>query len=88
MPKGTLALYQSLFPWNKYVLVDDYEECVNVAGDVNCDGVVIAADVTSLYNYLLNGEATHVSTSDVDGDGFVSTVDITLIYNILLGNNR
>ena len=31
---------------------------VIVAGDVNCDGSVNAADVTALYNYILNGDET------------------------------
>ncbi|MBR5638181.1 MAG: family 10 glycosylhydrolase [Muribaculaceae bacterium] len=55
-------------------------------GDVNCDGNVTTADVTAIYNYLLNGDTTFFATSDVDGDGFITTTDITIIYNILLGN--
>ena len=55
-------------------------------GDVDGDGVVTANDVTAVYNYLLNGDETYLSTSDVDGDGEITTVDITIIYNILLGN--
>ncbi|MBP5688792.1 MAG: dockerin type I repeat-containing protein [Muribaculaceae bacterium] len=56
-------------------------------GDVDGDGNVTAADITSLYNYLLNGDETYLSTSDVDGDGVITSADITFIYNILLGNN-
>ena len=55
-------------------------------GDVNCDGSVTTADVTALYNYLLNGDTTYIATSDVDGDGYITTTDITVIYNILLGD--
>jgi hypothetical protein len=55
-------------------------------GDVNGDGTVTSADVTCLYNYLLNGDETYLSTSDVDGDGFITVGDITSVYNILLGN--
>lgn len=86
VPKGTLTLYQALFPWNKYVLVDDYEQCVSTAGDVNCDGAVTSSDVTALYNYLLNDNDTFVATGDVNGDGSITAADITAIYNILLGN--
>ena len=57
-----------------------------VYGDVNCDGEVTAADITCLYNYLLEGDQTFIDTSDVDGDGEITTVDITIIYNIMLGN--
>ena len=55
-------------------------------GDVDGDGAVTSADVTCLYNYLLNGDETYLSTSDVDGDGFITVGDITSVYNILLGN--
>lgn len=54
-------------------------------GDVNGDGTVTSADVTCLYNYLLNGDETYLATSDVDGDGFITVGDITSVYNILLG---
>lgn len=86
VPKGTLALYQALSPWNKYVLIDDYEQCVFAAGDVNCDGSVTSTDVTSLYNYLLNGDETYIASGDVNGDGSITAADITAVYNILLGN--
>lgn len=70
---GDMTLYAG---WEEIV--------VNVPGDVNCDGAVTTADVTCIYNYLLNGDETFIATSDVDGDGFITTVDITAIYNILL----
>ena len=54
-------------------------------GDVNCDGLVNAVDVTIIYNYLLDGDETYKYTCDVNGDGIISAVDITAIYNILLG---
>lgn len=59
-----------------------------VRGDVDGDGTVTSADVTILYNYLLNGDQTYFATSDVDGDGTVTAADVTLIYNILLGNEE
>ena len=64
----------------------DPNAVVVVPGDVNGDGDVTSADVTALYNYLLNGDETYLSTSDVDGDGNITSGDITFIYNILLGN--
>ena len=54
--------------------------------DVNRDGSVTSADITIIYNYLLTGDQTYLSTSDVNGDGSVTSSDITSIYNILLGN--
>lgn len=54
--------------------------------DVDGDRTVTASDITSLYNYLLSGDNTHVSTSDVNGDGSITSADITILYNLLLGS--
>ena len=52
--------------------------------DVNGDGSVTSADVTALYDFLLNGDNTYLATSDVDNDGAITSADITAIYNVLL----
>ena len=54
--------------------------------DVNSDNVVTAADVTALYDYLLNEDLTYYDTSDINGDGNITAADITAVYNLLLGN--
>ncbi len=56
--------------------------------DVNHDGEITVADVTAIFNYLLNGDETFVDTCDVDGDGFITTVDITIIYNYILNGDE
>lgn len=58
-----------------------------ILGDVNCDGSVNAADVTALYNYILNGDTTYIATSDVNNDDAVNAGDVTAVYNIILGQN-
>lgn len=70
------AMYVGLYP-NKETVV----------GDVNGDGSLTTVDITAIYNYLLNGDETYITTSDVNGDGFITSSDITFIYNILLGTN-
>jgi hypothetical protein len=63
------------------------EEPVDVIpGDVNGDGFVTAADVTALYNYLLNNDGSSLVNGDQDGDGFITAGDVTSVYNVLLGN--
>ena len=57
----------------------------HITGDVNCDGSVTAADVTELYNRLLNGNMTYHETSDVNGDGSVTSAYVTAVYSMLLG---
>ena len=54
--------------------------------DVNGDGVVTAADVTALYDIMLNNDYSNVVSSDQNGDGEITAADITVVYNILLGN--
>ncbi len=56
-------------------------------GDVNCDGMVTAADVTAIYDYMLMGDETYSkSTCDINGDGDITAADITALYDIMLGN--
>ena len=66
----------------------DKNAVVVVTGDVNGDGSVTSADVTALYNYLLNGDESCLSTSDVDGDGSITSADVTAVYSIILGNKK
>ena len=56
-------------------------------GDVNGDGVVSGADVTALYNVLLDN-ATVAGEPDVNADGIVNGSDVTALYNILLGTEN
>ncbi|MBR5638302.1 MAG: leucine-rich repeat protein [Muribaculaceae bacterium] len=86
VPKGTLDSYQleqyngNVNPWLMFGNV-----CEVVDGDVNLDGAVTSADVTVVYNHLLNGDNTYIATSDIDSDGTITAADITAIYNMLLG---
>lgn len=57
-----------------------------VNGDVNGDGTVTAADVTSVYDVLLGNSSEYEVTADVNHDGSVTAADVTYIYDILLGN--
>lgn len=55
-------------------------------GDVNGDGNITAADITAIYNKLLNDDITYPESNyDVNGDGNITAADVTAIYNILLG---
>ncbi|MBO4723269.1 MAG: N-acetylmuramoyl-L-alanine amidase [Muribaculaceae bacterium] len=56
-------------------------------GDVNGDGVITAADITELYNFLLNNDSSHIVNGDLNGDGEITAADITAVYSILLGND-
>lgn len=74
-------LFKSYFQ-SKYNWLNEQWSVAN--GDVNCDGIVTAADITTLYDYLLNGNDTLLSTSDITGDGEITAADITALYNLIL----
>ena len=57
-----------------------------IPGDVNGDGEVTAADVTALYDYLLNNDSSHIVNGDQTGDGDITAADVTAVYTILLSN--
>lgn len=59
---------------------------VAIPGDVNGDGEVTAADITSLYNLLLNGDDSNIVNGDQTNDGNITSADVTAVYNILLGS--
>ena len=58
-------------------------------GDVNNDGVVNIADVTSLIDYLLGGNTTSINTAaaDVDDNQTVNIADVTALIDKLLSGN-
>ena len=55
-----------------------------IRGDVNGDGVVSSADISSLIDYLLNGTAIDEAAADVNGDGSVNPADISALIDYLL----
>ena len=82
VPKGCYNKYMGAAQWQDFGDMDENA----LVGDVNCDGSVNAADVTALYNFILNGDETYLSTSDVNNDDAVNAGDVTAVYNIILGN--
>ena len=81
VPKGTRAMYKATMPWSEFYNIE--VEGGFEPGDVNGDSVVNGADVTALYNVLLDG-ATPDGDADVNGDGVVNGADVTALYNLLL----
>ena len=56
-------------------------------GDVNGDGVVNIADVTTLIDYLLGNEVQNFNSNnaDVNGNGLLNIADVTALIDYLLG---
>ncbi len=62
---------------------------LSVPGDVNCDGVVTASDISALFAYVMNAGALSpeaLANADVNGDGNVDATDASLIAQMVFGN--
>ena len=90
-----LRIKQTSGSSTEYCFIDNVEICYEATwtpevllGDVDNDGQVNIADVTSLIDYLLNGDVVVIDhdAADVDGDGSISVADVTAIIDMLLGN--
>lgn len=57
----------------------------NEQGDANNDGVVDAADVVAIMNYILNkpGENFNEKAADVNGDGVINVADVLAVLNTI-----
>jgi formylglycine-generating enzyme required for sulfatase activity len=82
------------FDWTGGVSVGDDETWYGLVeikrggrpGDVNGDGHVNSADITALYDWMLNNNSSNLVNGDANGDGHINSADITCVYDILLGN--
>lgn len=85
VPKNTAYLYSKLEPWNYFnrIVEMEGESGDFIRGDLDCSGVVNGADVTSLYNLLLNGDPVK-GNADVNGDSVINGADVTALYDLLL----
>ncbi|MBP5560208.1 MAG: leucine-rich repeat protein [Muribaculaceae bacterium] len=85
--KATLFHVEDKLPWiMKFPNANvTFYDGFPLYGDVNGDGLISGADVTSLYSVLLDGTEV-AGDADVNRDGVVSGADVTALYSILLGN--
>ena len=94
VPTETCVLKVPQQYYEDYICTEQWEDFFNIEaiaddtipGDVDGDGTVTSADVTIIYNYLLNGDEYYIATSDIDGDGYITSTDITVLYNLMMGN--
>ena len=86
VPKESLEKYLADPNYNgKFKEIKAIPDNVTLKGDINGDGKVNAADVTTVYNYIANPEVTGLTLDkvDINGDGNVNATDITDLYNII-----
>ena len=60
-----------------------------IIGDVNMDGAVNIADVTTLIDYLLGSSVLHFDAvaADVKNDGVINIADVTALIDLLLSTS-
>lgn len=82
--KEAKAEYMVADQWMNFFFAPDF-----IRGDVNNDGIVNIADVTSLIDYILsgNGEEINLDAADVDGDGYINIADVTNLIDLILYGN-
>ena len=82
--KSSLELYKVADQWANFF----FEPASFLLGDVNNDGSVTIADVTTLIDYLLSGAGgINLDAADINGDGNVTIADVTGLIDMLLTGN-
>ena len=83
---------------SEYCFIDDIEisyeatwepeEPEIAPGDVNEDGIVNISDVTTLIDYMLNGDTVTINfdAADLEGDGVINIADLTSLIDMLINN--
>ena len=84
VPFDYIDNYLSDEHWNKFAHIEGFK--YNSRGDADGDGKVTIADVTTVIDYLLSGNAGSVDmmTADSDNDGKVTIADVTTLIDYLL----
>ena len=78
-------LYAAAECWKDFKEIVEIDIDGYVKGDANGDGVVNAADVVAIVNYLLNKAESgfNEKAADVNGDGLINVADLVQLANIV-----
>jgi hypothetical protein len=87
VPAGKVEAYQAHNYWGPYFgTIVEMEPEVTMPGDVDGDGVVSVADVTTLIDMILT-ETVSIEdnpAADVNGDGMINIADVTELIDRIL----
>lgn len=90
VPMPSLELYKNAEGWSRFQHIEgiDTGDDPGLIGDVNNDGEVTIADVTTLIDYLLdNSYEINTACADLNGDTQISIADVTALIDQLLSSN-
>lgn len=90
VPTGCKNFYKAANIWKLFTTIREYEQLVDVdfiLGDVNGDGSVNIADVTTLIDLLLSGDTIDNPAADVNEDNSINIADVTALIDRLLNLN-
>ena len=73
---------------NTIAVTYESEQQTALRGDVNGDGQVTIADVTSLVNIILGSQGGDANVADLNGDSQITIADVTSLVNIILGKGK
>ena len=87
VPVGSVPKYSTDWNWYNYFesIVEMEPDTVN-HGDVNGDDKINISDVTTLIDFLLSDDDSHINriNSDVNGDSKINISDVTTLIDMLL----
>ena len=78
---------KTINPFQAYFKLNNGIEARKSSGDINNDGGITIADVTSLVNIIL-GTPTENPVADVNEDDKVTIADVTALVNVILGKDE
>ena len=86
VPYGCKALYEADEYWNRFGEIIEYGE----EGDINSDGEISVADISTQVNVLLQRNADdpgrfNTIAGDMNNDGQITIADVTKLVNKILG---
>ena len=84
VPQVLVSAYQNAYGWKRFNNIQGITIVGN--GDVNGDGDMSIADVTTLIDVLLGSltDTFNIINADVNGDGSISIADVTTLIDKLL----
>ena len=88
VPAASLDAYKSTDPWSKFTHIKaiEGEQPTQKPGDVNGDGAIDVADISSVISVMAGSKDIPLESADINGDGNVDVADISSVIDIMAGS--